>query len=65
MRYKVALKKSEEGYSVSVPGLPGCWTQGRTEPEALANAEAAIREYLAVAAELIGDAELREIEVAA
>ena len=35
------------------------------EPSALANAEAAIRKYLAVAGELIGDAALREIEVAA
>ena len=65
MRYKIALKKTEEGYAVSVPGLPGCWSQGATEAEALANAEAAIREYLAVAGDLIGDAELREIEVAA
>ena len=28
MKYKVALKKSKEGYSVSCPGLPGCWSQG-------------------------------------
>lgn len=31
MRYKVSLKKTEEGYSVWVPGLPGCWSEGRTE----------------------------------
>ena len=36
MRYKIALHKSEEGYSVSVPGLPGCWSQGDTEDEAIA-----------------------------
>ena len=52
MRYKVALKHSEEGFSVSVPGLPGCWSQGDTEPEALANIREAIREYLEAAAEL-------------
>ena len=52
MRYKVALKRSEEGFSVSVPGLPGCWSQGDTEPEALANIREAIREYLEAAAEL-------------
>ena len=52
MRYKVALKYSEEGFSVSVPGLPGCWSQGDTEPEALANIREAIREYLEAAAEL-------------
>ena len=52
MRYKVALKQSEEGFSVSVPGLPGCWSQGDTELEALANIREAIREYLKALAEL-------------
>ena len=47
VRHKVALRKSEEGYSVSVPGLPGCWSQGTTKAEALENIEDAIREYLA------------------
>ena len=46
MKYRVALHHSDEGYSVSVPGLPGCWSQGDTEEEALANIEDAIREYL-------------------
>jgi predicted RNase H-like HicB family nuclease len=64
MKYKVALKKSEEGYSVSVPGLPGCWSQGETEEEALHNIEDAIREYLEVAGELVEASELREIEIA-
>ena len=27
MRYRIALHLSEEGYSASVPGLPGCWSQ--------------------------------------
>ena len=48
MNYKVVLQKSEEGYSVSCPGLPGCWSQGETEQEALANIQDAISEYLAV-----------------
>jgi len=64
MKYKVALKKSDEGYSVSVPGLPGCWSQGETEQDALANIEEAIREYLEVAGELVEGSELREIEIA-
>lgn len=34
MKYKVALHRSEEGNSVSCPGLPGCWSQGQTEQEA-------------------------------
>jgi len=64
MKYKVALKKSEEGYSVSVPGLPGCWSQGETEEEALLSIEDAIREYLEVAGELVEGTEIREIEIA-
>jgi len=47
-KYKVALHESEEGFAVSVPGLPGCWSQGRTEAEALDNIRHAIEEYLAV-----------------
>ncbi len=52
MTYPIALTRSEEGYSVSCPGLPGCWSQGKTEDEALANIKDAIQEYLAVAREL-------------
>ena len=63
MIYKVALYRSDEGYSVSVPGLPGCCTQGTTEAEALENIADAIREYLEVAAELASEAEAREVEV--
>jgi predicted RNase H-like HicB family nuclease len=48
MKYKVALHRSEEGISVSVPVLPGCWSEGDTEEEALANIRDAIQEYLAV-----------------
>ena len=57
MTYKVALCQTDEGFSVSCPGLPGCWSQGATEKEALENIQDAIREYLAVAAELNPDAE--------
>jgi predicted RNase H-like HicB family nuclease len=65
MRYKIALYKSEEGYSVSCPGLPGCWSQGATEEEAIENIRDAIKEYLAAVEYLIQDAEIREVEVAA
>ena len=64
MKYKIALKKTEEGYSVSVPGLPGCWSQGATEKEALKNIQDAIREYLAARDELLRGAVVREVEVA-
>ena len=63
MRYKVRLQHSEEGFSVSVPGLPGCWSQGATEAEALENIKDAIREYLAVVADELENADVREIEV--
>lgn len=48
MKYKIALERTEEGYSVSVPGLPGCWSQGSTETEAIANIREAIKEYMVV-----------------
>ena len=64
MRYRIALHKSEEGYSVSVPGLPGCWSQGDTEQAAIENISDAIREYLAVVAEQTRGADVREIDVA-
>lgn len=58
MIYKVALRRSDEGYSVTVPGLPGCCSQGATEEEALENIADAIREYLEVAQELAAEAEV-------
>ncbi len=63
MRYRIALHQSEEGFSVSVPGLPGCWSQGATEAEALENIKDAIREYLAVIDEQLRGESVREIEV--
>ncbi|MGE5129383.1 MAG: type II toxin-antitoxin system HicB family antitoxin [Sphingomonadaceae bacterium] len=63
MKYRIALHKSEEGFSVSVPGLPGCWSQGTTEGEALENIKEAIREYLAVVDEQLRGEDVREIEV--
>ena len=63
MKYKVVLQESEEGFSVSCPGLPGCWSQGKTEQEALENIQDAIREYLEAITESLQDADVREIEV--
>ena len=64
MKYKIALQRTKEGISVSVPGLPGCWSQGATEAEALANVREAIADYLIVRDELLRGAEIREVEVA-
>ncbi len=63
MKYKIAIHKSSEGYSVSVPGLPGCWSQGATEAEALDNIRDAITDYLAVVNENLVDADVREVEI--
>ena len=64
MRYKVVLQQSEEGFSVSCPGLPGCWSQGATEEEALHNIQEAIQDYLDALDDLIRGEEVREVEVA-
>jgi len=63
MRYRIAVHKSDEGFSVSVPGLPGCWSQGASEAEALENIKDAIREYLTVVDEQLRGEEIREVEV--
>jgi predicted RNase H-like HicB family nuclease len=57
------LKRSDEAYSVSCPGLPGCWSQGSSEKEAMENIQDAIREYLAAVEESLRGAEVREVEV--
>jgi predicted RNase H-like HicB family nuclease len=62
--YRVVLHQSEEGYSVSCPGLPGCWSQGANEQEALANIQIAIREYVEAAEELARVEDGRVVEVA-
>jgi predicted RNase H-like HicB family nuclease len=63
MKYNVVLQHSDEGVAASVPGLPGCWSQGSSEPEALENIRAAIQEYLAVVEEQTRGAVVREVEV--
>lgn len=59
------LLKSEEGYAVWCPALPGCWSQGDTETEALENIRDAIGEYLSVAEDLdsLARTETRSVEV--
>ncbi len=64
MKYKVKIERTDEGYAVWCPGLPGCWSQGRTEEEALENIKDAIETYLATVEELTRDKETRQVEVA-
>jgi len=47
VKYTVLIEKNEEGgYTVTVPSLPGCITQGDTWQEAMANAREAIVGYI-------------------
>ena len=62
-RYRVKLEKTEEGYAVWCPGLPGCWSQGSTEEEALENIKDAIKTYLETVEELVKDKSTRLVEV--
>jgi len=51
MNYNVILIESDEGFAVSCPTLPGCFSQGDTREEALENIRIAIQEWLEVSAE--------------
>jgi len=47
MRFKVVLEPQEEGgYTVRVPSLPGCVSQGETAQEAMTNIKEAMELYL-------------------
>ncbi|MBI5190617.1 MAG: type II toxin-antitoxin system HicB family antitoxin [Nitrospirae bacterium] len=67
MILKIVLEPSDEGgYTVYVPSLPGCISEGDTEQEALSNIREAIELYLAPTDDdvLIDDeAEVRELVV--
>jgi predicted RNase H-like HicB family nuclease len=63
MKYRVKLEKTEEGYAIWCPGLPGCWSQGATESEALENIKDAIETYLATVEELTRGQMTRLVEV--
>jgi predicted RNase H-like HicB family nuclease len=65
MKFKIALYPSEEGFAVSALNLPGCWSQGQTEEEAVANIMDAIREFLETEVEPEPDEAvvIREVEL--
>ena len=47
MRFKIVLEESDEGgYTVYVPSLPGCFSEGETKEESLKNIQEAIELYL-------------------
>jgi predicted RNase H-like HicB family nuclease len=67
MRLKVVLEPSDDGgYTIYVPSLPGCISEGESESEALANIKEAIHLYLEPVdddAICEGTAHVQEIEV--
>ena len=64
MKYTVVIRKTEYGYDVNVPALPGCNSQGETEKEALENIKDAIVTYLEIEEDELKGAKVREVEVA-
>ena len=65
MRYEIEMIKSSDGYSVSCPMLPGCFSAGQTMDEAMENIQIAIREWLIYMQELLllGTPSVKVIEV--
>lgn len=63
MKYKIRLEETDEGFAVWVPGLPGCWSQGETELEAIENIKDAIQTYLETIDIMNRDKETRLVEV--
>ncbi|MHB8205367.1 MAG: type II toxin-antitoxin system HicB family antitoxin [Desulfomonilaceae bacterium] len=46
MKYKILLRPSEEGYSIAVSGLAGCWPQVATDEDIIENIRDAIQESI-------------------
>ncbi|HDZ01537.1 MAG TPA: type II toxin-antitoxin system HicB family antitoxin [Nitrospirae bacterium] len=65
MKYDVVINKTEYGYDVHCPALPGCHSQGDTFEEALENIKDAITTYLRMIAEETKDATVYQVEVPA
>jgi predicted RNase H-like HicB family nuclease len=67
MKIRVVLEQSDEGgYTVYVPSLPGCISEGETREEALANIREAIELYLEPVEDdwiLEDDAQVQEVEL--
>lgn len=63
MKYPVVVHKSEYGFDVHCPILPGCNSQGETMEEAMENIKDAIATYLKMVNEETKDKEVYEVEV--
>jgi len=65
LRYRVALHRAQGCYFVHVIDLPGCFSRGATEVEAIENARSAIRAYLWFARVLAEHSATLHLEISA
>jgi len=64
MQFTVILEPGENGYIVAhCPALKGCWSQGKSEDEALANIKQAIEGWLEAEAEKASGEASKEAKV--
>jgi predicted RNase H-like HicB family nuclease len=60
----IRIVQSPEGFAIGCTDLPGCWSQGETEQEAIANIRAAIKDYREVAQQMAKEREAQLIKAA-
>jgi predicted RNase H-like HicB family nuclease len=65
MQYSVVINKTEHGFDVHCPALPGCHSQGDTFEEAIENIKDAITTYLRMIEEETKDSTVYQVEVPA
>jgi predicted RNase H-like HicB family nuclease len=64
-RFRIAIHRVQGCYFAHVADLPGCFSRGATEVEAVENARIAIRAYLWLAQALVDDAATVQLEISA
>lgn len=64
-RFRIAIHRVQGCYFAHVADLPGCFSRGATEVEAVENARIAIRAYLWLARTLVDDAATVQLEISA
>jgi predicted RNase H-like HicB family nuclease len=64
-RYRIAIHRASGCYFARAIDLPGCFSRGATEVEAVENVRSAIRAYLWVAQALADAATTVQLEISA
>jgi predicted RNase H-like HicB family nuclease len=64
-RFRVTIHRAKGCYFAQVMDLPGCFSRGASEVEALENARTAIRAYLWLAQALAGEPATVQLEISA